>query len=296
MALQALLRRLRVAARAARQLARLLLQPLLGPLVVAEHRRIEVELDELADPPQLPLGVEHEVLELDLHVVAEVGLLGAAAEHPAAPALGGGLDRLRAEALLEDRERDVAAVADQVDEARLRQVQLDLAHVLDVARRLVTPARRPAVLLAIDLEELAHRRGTVELAPRLEHAPALESSSGSIWKSPQRRCEVEHLDHPLAACAVALPRLDQVGDEMRLRGDRDLGMRIEHQPQQRRPRARRADDERRRRRRRARAPDRAATAAPAARDESGRPHAAHPQLARARTPPRPAAASRTSSS
>jgi len=51
-ALQPALRRLRVPPLAPRKLSRLLLQSLLGPLVVAEHRRIEVELDELADPAQ----------------------------------------------------------------------------------------------------------------------------------------------------------------------------------------------------------------------------------------------------
>ena len=41
--------------------------------------------------------------------------------------------------------------------------------------------------------------------------------------------------------------VDQLGHELRLGADRELGMGVEHQPQQRRPRAPDPDDERRRR-------------------------------------------------
>ena len=50
----------------ARQLARLLREPLLGALVVVEHHGVEVELDEVTDAPQHALRVGDQVLELDL--------------------------------------------------------------------------------------------------------------------------------------------------------------------------------------------------------------------------------------
>ncbi len=149
---------------------------------------VERHLDELADPPQLALGLEDEVLELHLDVVAEVGRLGAPAVDAAAPLLRRRLDRLRPPALLEDRERDVAAVADQVDESRLGQIALDLPHRLHVAGGLVAPAGAVlALLVGVQVKKARTASGPLSGSICAQRAA---SSPGSIVKSPQRRCEV----------------------------------------------------------------------------------------------------------
>ena len=56
---------------AADQVDVLLLQPLLRALVVVEHRRVEVELDDLAHLAERSLGVPDEVFEVDLVVVRD---------------------------------------------------------------------------------------------------------------------------------------------------------------------------------------------------------------------------------
>ena len=67
-----------------------LAQPLAGALVVVEHRRVEVELDQLADPPQRRLGVGDQVLVAQLEVAAaQPPRLLAGALDPPPPALGG---------------------------------------------------------------------------------------------------------------------------------------------------------------------------------------------------------------
>ena len=69
MCLEALLAGAVRTALAGRKVAGHLLEALSGALVVVEHRRVVVELDELAYPPQRRLGVGHEVLVADLDVV-----------------------------------------------------------------------------------------------------------------------------------------------------------------------------------------------------------------------------------
>ena len=78
----------------------------------------------------------------------------------------------------------------------------------------------------------------------------LRSSSASSPKSPQRGCVVisssarSRISSAVTPSShAALAMLDQLRDEMRLRRDRQLGMCVEHQAEQRRPRARDADHE-----------------------------------------------------
>src|SRR6185436_18583370 len=122
------------------QLALHLLEPVGGALVVVEESVVPGELEELTDPLEGRAGVEDQVLVADLLVVGEVPCLLAGAGDPPHPALGDPADRMLLDGPVTDREGDVATVADDVDEARLRQRPLDLPHALDVDRGLLTPA------------------------------------------------------------------------------------------------------------------------------------------------------------
>ena len=62
-------------------------EALLGALVVAQHRVVPGQLEELGDPPQLRLGVADQLLVLDLDVV-QPGPVGARPLDLADPALG----------------------------------------------------------------------------------------------------------------------------------------------------------------------------------------------------------------
>ena len=65
-------------------------------------------------------------------------------------------------------------------------------------------------------------------------------------KVPPALVDHQHLDQLLGGAPAALDRLRDLGDEVRLRGDRHLGVRVEHEAQQRRAGAGGADDERNR--------------------------------------------------
>ena len=65
-----------------------LLQALLGPLVVGEHRRVVVELDQLADAAEDALGVLDQVLVPDLEIAVDLGRVIARLQDPLAPSAG----------------------------------------------------------------------------------------------------------------------------------------------------------------------------------------------------------------
>ena len=56
--------------------------------VVGQHRGVAVELGELADPAQLGLGVDDQVLVADLHVVGDLRALAAGGHRPGASSGG----------------------------------------------------------------------------------------------------------------------------------------------------------------------------------------------------------------
>jgi hypothetical protein len=116
------------------------------------------------------------------------------------------------------------------------------------------------LLVGVQVEEGADGLGP---AQRLDLRPALGELAGLDREIAPAAVRGEQLEHLLATRAVLLAGRDQLRDEVGLRGDRDLGMGVEHQPQQRRPRAGRPDDERGRRRSRGAAAERAAAAPPA---------------------------------
>src|SRR5439155_3798732 len=96
---------------------------------------------ELADGAKHLLGVEHEVLEANLEVMVELRRLSLRIADRPLPVASRLADRVRAEVARHDREGHVAPVADDVDEAGLRQHALELLHLLHVTRGLVAPAR-----------------------------------------------------------------------------------------------------------------------------------------------------------
>ncbi len=223
------------------QVAVHLREALLRVLVVAEHRVVPGQLEEIGDAAQLRLGVANELLVLDLDVVVELVAVGARALDLANPALGDGLHGRRVlEDPLEPGERGVAPVADHVDEARLGDPALDLLHPLDVVRRLVAPARL-ALALCVELEEGADRRLRVD---RVERAVAPQQLARVEVEVTPLAVPGDHAVGLLAGDALLPGGLDQRGDEVGLGRDREVRMGVEHQPQQRRPGAGDADDER----------------------------------------------------
>ena len=161
------------------------------------------------------------------------------------------LDVARPPAHLAQRQGDVAAVADQVDEVRLGQRALDPLRLPGVGRGLVAPAGL-ALLSGIGLVE---RAGGVARGQRIVLAPSgARTCSGSRSMSPQRGMAGDQLRS--LAREARRPRpppstqrskcVNSLRQEVGLGRDRQLGMRVEHQPQERGARAGDADHERRR--------------------------------------------------
>ena len=217
----------------------LLAQALLRALVVVEHARVVVELDEVADPAQHALGVADEVLELDLHVVAHPRRLAAGRRDALDPELRRLLVGLGAPVHAQVRERDVTPVADDVDEARLREHPLQAQHLTHVPGGLV-PVAGLALALRVQGVKGADRVGGVQV-PQVAEALA-ERVGVEVEVGPALALddEVRHLvgGHP-----ALLELLDELRDPVRLAGDRQVRVRVEHEPQQRRARAHRPDDE-----------------------------------------------------
>ena len=217
-----------------------LAQALLGPLVGAEHRRIPVQLDQLADPPQRRLGVAHQVLVSHLDAALEPGRLVAGLEHRVPPDAGA---PSRPPAVADaGGERDVAAVADHVDEAGLGQQRADQPQRVHVPRGLVAPA---GLALSLGVEPVEGAQGVRErhggLPDPVGDRRLLQPEVAEPPLAGQRRGEARAVDGAIAE------GLRQAGDEMRLRRDRQLRMGVEHQPQQGRAGSACPDHERRRR-------------------------------------------------
>ena len=135
--------------------------------VVLEHVRVPRQVDEVADPSQHGLAVEHEVLVADLQVKAKLARLLASHADLAHPPFGSprdGHDPPGCTPFLDERDRHVSTVPNDVDEARFGQQVLHRAGVLDVARRLVAPARFGE----------AQSVQTVKAAQRIARVPRLE--------------------------------------------------------------------------------------------------------------------------
>src|SRR5207302_6695468 len=122
---------------------------------VIEHPGLKRQTRVLADSTQLTLGLGDEILVAELEVAgADVRAEPARGPDLRAPSgrkLGRGArqrPRLAREALrqLEERERGVAAVTNQMDPERVREEALEQRQMLHVQRRLVAPARLPLVL------------------------------------------------------------------------------------------------------------------------------------------------------
>ena len=150
------------------------------------------------------------------------------------PALGHDPRRHR-----EEGERRVAAVADEVDEARGRKEALEQREVLHVHRCLVSPAAL-AVPCRVRLEHGADRLARRHPRPQppghvVEREPPLA----------QGRQPSQVVEERVRRDGARVP-VGELGDEVRLVGDRDQAVAVEHDPQQRRPRAPDAEDEERR--------------------------------------------------
>lgn len=215
---------------------------------MAFQRLVVRQLDELADALQRLARVQDQRLVADLQVVG-VPQSRAPRTQNAPPPVG----RLRLhlapgrEPHPAQRERHVAPVADEVDEARLGKHAPDGIHLQAVERRLVAPARLAEALRVQPVERPEPlRRGEGGDLP--ESAP--ERFQGNLEVGPDRRrfaAGGDGVEEPFAQPVPAPAQLRRERQEAGLRRDRQLGMRIQHEPQQRRPRPRRPDDDRHRR-------------------------------------------------
>ncbi len=128
-----------------------------------------------------------------------------------------------------------------MDEPRLRQRSRDPRHRPHVARRLVAPAPLP-LLLGVELVEAADRAARGQRPDPLRTGPQLALVEAEVTPA---RVLGYRADQPAPRVLVVGPA-DHLGDEVGLGRDRQLGVGVEHHPQQRRPGAVDADDERRR--------------------------------------------------
>ncbi len=225
------------------------LHPLLGAAVVVEHPAVPRQVDEArrsaagaararrpgprTGPPCRCRGA-----------AAAPGAAHCPAPRPTLPPPPG---VARPPAHLAQRQGDVAAVADQMDEVRLGQGTLDPPRLPRVRRRLVAPAGL-ALLSGICLVE---RPGGVARASADRDPPSgARPRRGSRSMSPQRGWLTISSDRSLAKLGALDSLLDpavevreQPRKEVGLGGDRQLWMRVEHQPQERGARAGDADHE-----------------------------------------------------
>ena len=148
--------------------------------------------------------------------------------------------RLRHDALghLQKRQRRVAAVANQVDVARVREEPLEQRQVLHVHRRLVTPALF-AALRRVRLVDGADR-----LAERHARPQPLADGLGAQLPLAQRGEPPQVVEEVVDVRPVAVA-VRELRQEVRLVRDRELRVPVEHDPQQRRTRASDAEDDQR---------------------------------------------------
>src|SRR5262249_32383667 len=135
-------------------------------------------------------------------------------------------------ALLDDREGDVAAITEYVNEVRLGKESLDDFHVEDVTRCLIAP---PALAKAFGIKAVKRAQGLTE--------EERDYGVQALFERPSRDVEVlavqvgrERLFKRLPGVRGGITVARSQRNELRLRWDCQLGMRIEHQPEQRRSR------------------------------------------------------------
>ena len=157
------------------QVAGHLRHPLGGMLVVGQHHRVPVELEELGDPPQVRLGVGDEVLVAQLEVVARPCGRGAGRGGSAAASVSATCDAgagSLSPSVRFQRESATSRPSRITWMNRASGIALSiLHHVPDVGGRLLAVARL-ALALGVDRVEGAQRRAgarTVELLPAGEH-------------------------------------------------------------------------------------------------------------------------------
>ena len=211
--------------------------------MVGQHRVVPGQLDELADLAQHRLGVEDQVLVADLDVVVELRRVLARLGDLLLPAAGDVAGGQLAHRAVEDRERDVAAVADHVHEARLGHRPLDQLHLLHVGRRLLAPARLALLARCRRRRRSRTARPGLDLGQRPQTAEHLLVGEAEVAPLAGR---LHRLERALRGRVALARRLDQVGDEVGLGRDRQLGVGVEHHPQQGRAGAVHADHERHR--------------------------------------------------
>ena len=139
---------------------------------------------------------------------------------------------------LQEGRRGVTAVAHEVDVERVGEQPLEQAQVLHVHRRLVAPARlspRRCVRLVDGADRLAGRHGGPEPGAYL-----LRVDLPLAHRPDAAQVVHERVDVDTAPMAVR-----ELGDEVRLVGERELRVPVEHDPEERRSRAPDAEDEER---------------------------------------------------
>jgi hypothetical protein len=206
-------------------------------VVVLEHPRLEVEVEEIADAPQLHLGLEDEVLVAKLEV----------ARAPDPPAqLGGALDfepplagegddvsgatevEARPAPHLHEGEGRVAAVAHEVDVLRAGESPFEQAQALHVGGRLVAEA---ALALRVGVAPVDRLDRVRQRGPGRQTLVDVLRGHSPFPHAREARQIVEEGVH-VEAAAVAVPELR---DEVGLRRDGELGMRVEHLFEEGRP-------------------------------------------------------------
>src|SRR5204862_928035 len=120
-----------------------------------------------------PLWLGQQALVANLAVAGGGQGSAASGADALAPLLGRAFDRLRSPLPGGDRARDVATVADDVDEAGVRVDLRDELEVQDVKRRSLRDAGR------IGIEEVDEDR-VAEVADRIDHAIALDVGEADL--------------------------------------------------------------------------------------------------------------------
>ena len=136
----------------------------------------------------------------------------------------------------EERRRRVAAIPDQVDEERVGKEPLEQPEVLHVHRRLVAPARLPTVLGVDGIDRcdcLADRHPVAQTCANLveRYFPL-----GEVVQPPEVIDELLRVDVPQMA-------VGELRHEVRLVGDGELRVAVEHDAQQRRAGTPHAEDD-----------------------------------------------------
>ncbi|AAZ96260.1 hypothetical protein Tbd_0307 [Thiobacillus denitrificans ATCC 25259] len=220
-----------------------------------EHLRRIVLPEEGAQGPHGFLGLREQVFvaQFEILVRRQAAGLDAAFLDVAFPVFGGEISVVDAEVMTssEQRQRDVAAVAYQVHEARVRKPFEQFLHVHDVVGRLVAPARL-ALAARILLEEAADdRRHRVPAlcVKLLGEARGVEAHAVQVRLEKIAALRVHRVEHgayvfDAGQVAELRPVAVKRNEKMRFASrQRDAWQVAQPVLQHRRARARRADDE-----------------------------------------------------